>query len=578
MIKVYDQQMQLVAFLENAFTVGYTMPFNALWTASFSLPANDEKNAECIAFRYVEIYDEHERLDLYRILPSSAKRANDGATITYQCEHVLATLIDDVMFQFHTVGNLGYYTKNVIEYILSKQIVAHWQVGTVNFTRQFEYNWENDNLLSALFSVPKPFDNEYMWTWDTSSYPWTLNLVEPPEELDAYIRYGVNMKGITKDEDPTELCTRLYCLGYGEGVNQLNIAEVNNGWPYLDADTQSLYGIKSRVWVDRRFTNPVTLMARGQAMLDELKTPRISYSVEAADLSSLTDDPLDKFKTGHKVRIIDEELGIDVISRVANVSKGDIFGNPGEVRLEIANRVQDISTSLSDLENRQRINETYAQGATNVDTHDFADNCDPTHPAKLRFWVNEQAVRINKLALTFECQPFRAYSKAVEAAPATTSGSSSKTTTANGGATINTATGEQLWVLTGAYSIPDVMQNVNGHAHGIVPHYHVFSIGDHVHNMEHNHIIPSHNHQIQFGIYEGATASAVGIIVDGNVVPGSATSADEFDLLPYLNKDEEGKIERGQWHSIEIVPNTLSRVTASVMSQVFIQSRGGGDY
>jgi phage minor structural protein len=45
------------------------------------------------------------------------------------------------------------------------------------------------------------------------------------------------MVGIEKDEDPTEIITRLYPLGYGEGVNQLTISSVNNGVPYIDADT-----------------------------------------------------------------------------------------------------------------------------------------------------------------------------------------------------------------------------------------------------------------------------------------------------------------------------------------------------
>lgn len=605
MIKVYDQHMQLVAYLENAFTVGYEMPFNSLWRASFSLPANDEKNAECIAFRYVEIYDEHERLDLYRILPTSAKRANDGATITYQCEHVLATLIDDVMFQNHTVGNLGYYTSNVIAYILSKQIVAHWQLGTVSFARQFEYNWENDNLLAALFSVPKPFTEEYMWTWDTSSYPWTLNLVEPPQELDAYIRYGVNMQGITKDEDPTELCTRLYCLGYGEGVNQLSITEVNNGVPYLEADTLSLYGFKSKVWADRRFTNPVTLMARGQAILDELKTPRTTYTVDATDLSSITNDPLDKFKTGYKVRVIDEELGIDVIFRVANKSKGDIWGDPGAVRLEIANRTQDISTSLANLQDRQRINETYAQGATNVNIYDLAENCDPTHPAKFRIWVPEEAVRINKVLLTYENEPFRANSKAIEGGGAGVNTSEAgdydeimehKTLGFVGSNVRTDISGEhyhKLEIKTAGnhYHIVDLDTGISdydgshdhstsysdehdGHIHFVDDHEHYMRLIPHTHDIE----LPDHTHDIEFGIYEGPTASAVGLVVDGNNVGGPGVSETNIDLVDYLELDDEGKIKRGQWHTIEIVPNTLSRIVANVVIQFFVQSRGGGDY
>ncbi|MNC54618.1 hypothetical protein D3C75_1041090 [compost metagenome] len=122
------------------------------------------------------------------------------------------------------------------------------------------------------------------------------------------------------------------------------------------------------------------------------------------------------------------------------------------------------------------------------------------------------------------------------------------------------------------------MEYVDGHAHGIVPHYHVFNIPAHSHEMPHTHIIPEHTHEIEYGIFSGPSPTAVGILVDGNLVPGSSTSSNELDLSSYLSKDEEGKIKRGQWHTIEIVPNSLGRVVASVVTQIFVQSRGGGSY
>ena len=59
----------------------------------------------------------------------------------------------------------------------------------------------------------------------------------------------------------TNLCTRIYPKGYGEGDNQLTIASVNGGVDYLDADTQGTYGIVARQYVDTTFTNPSLLLA-----------------------------------------------------------------------------------------------------------------------------------------------------------------------------------------------------------------------------------------------------------------------------------------------------------------------------
>ena len=66
--------------------------------------------------------------------------------------------------------------------------------------------------------------------------------------------------------------------------------------------------------------------------------------------------------------------------------------------------------------------------------------------------------------------------------------------------------------------------------------------------------------------------------MDGNVVPASALTDSEMDIVAYLDKDDDGKITRGTWHEIEIVPNGLTRIEANLFVQAFVQSVGGGDY
>jgi len=631
--KVYDLSLNLVAILENAFAISYEKRLNELWAAHFSLPADDSKNAECKPFYFVEIFDGNERVDLFRIVPVKTVRSGDGKTVTYHLEHVLATLLDDVLFQYHQIGGTGVYTADVLQYILNQQTTVRWQLGTVDFTRQFMYKFENENLLAALFAVPKPFVEEYQWTWDTTT--WTLNLVAASNEIGPQIRYRKNLRGVTKEEDPANLCTRLYALGYGEGVNQLTIVEANpTGQPYIDADTQAQYGIIARVWVDRRYEHAETLYETARAMLEKLKIPRITYSVEAADLFRLTKDPIDRFKLGAQVRVIDEELGIDFTSRVVGISKDDVTGAPGDIQIEIANQLEDIASSIAELADRTRINEVYAQGATNLDSHDFADNCDPDNPAVIKFYIPEETVRINKMLLSYEVGQFRAYSKGAASGGGSTSGASSKSTTDSGGQTTsgpssesttqtedeniditgykfiegpivdNTqseyadadthnhgiADGTEL-ALAGGGSVTYCAFSGSAHAHWLYDHGHYFTayghahgmdhthnIEGHSHGMEHTHTTPDHTHDIDYGIYLGPTPTAVTVKVDGNTILGLGISETDVDIVPYLAKDAEGKITRGTWHEITITPDNLGRIVANVVSQLFVQSRGGGDY
>src|SRR5690606_16876338 len=97
---------------------------------------------------------------------------------------------------------------------------------------------------------------------------------------------------------------------------------------------------------------------------------------------------------------------------------------------------------------------------------------------------------------------------------------------------------------------------------------------EHTHDIE----IPEHTHDIEHGIFEGPTPTSVTVEVDGNVIPGLGTNETDVNIVPYLRKDDGGRIQRGTWHEIRIRPNTLGRIVANLVVQLFIQSRGGGNY
>jgi phage minor structural protein len=544
-IRVYDGNMRKLAYLENAYNIGYSLKLNELWTAQFTLPATDKKNIYCQPFNYVEIFDGGERIELFRIMPSTLTRNSEG-NIVYQCEHVLATLMDDVLFQYHQIGNIGVGTVSVLRYILDHQLTKRWQLRNCDFDRRFEYKWENENLLSALFSVPRPFNEGYRWEFDTTRTPWQLDLKRLPTQFVADIIYKKNMVEIKKEVDPSTIVTRLYCLGYGEGDNQLNICSVNGGIPYLEANTAT-YGIKSSILVDRRFENAETLKAYGQSILDELKNPFKSYSVRAIDLHRKSPSKYERYFPGDIVRVIDKEDDIIENLPIVSVSKSDITGAPGDIEVEIAKRTRDIASSISSLQDRTRINEVYAQGATNQMIVPFADNADENNPARMKIYIPDTMVRINKCILNYQLDNFRAYSKAIEGGGATTQstndGGASTQTSSSGGEGIQTSssggggtqtsssgggtqTTSDVQVLKPGISqdytrssgkhlhtIPNgtvLMVEGGGtvtwgyggeHYHDLYNHGHQINIPDHHHTVpipSHTHIvnIPSHTHSI----------------------------------------------------------------------------------
>lgn len=759
-LKVYSQAGKLLGILDNAGEIAYTLPHNDLWTASFTLPSHDPKNALCAAHNMVRIPDgggspagSARDLGLYRIvgMPTSEETATGGVK-TYTLEHVMATLLDDVLFGYHEIGGPGVTTAQVIRYILARQTTQRWALGVCEFNDQFVYKFENTSLLSALLSLGNVLVDEYTWDFDTSTTPWTVNLRHADAAPGCGIHYMRNMVGIEKTMDATTLVTRLYLLGYGEGVNQLTIRDVNNGLPYIDADTVSVWGVKASVYADTRIEDAATLKARGRAVLDRYKNPYISYTASAIDLTRLTGQEWDKHMPGKLVRVMDDEHGINFAARIVSISKSDVRGRPGDIEITIANAPRDAADSINTLADRMGIAELYSQGATNLYSQQYADNADAAHPARMRVYVPSGCVRINQMLLSWQLSAFRAYETGAAAGgstvTSTSAGGASTQTSSAGGASertsrsggayaqtlaqhivttqavtggtiaghsgdtsgntsgarnssgdIMTSTGSSGTLTTGrssilttyssssalvtgengehshsgpshSHSFSDSYSLAWGHTHGIpsggsntsgvnnysaktisvsgttgsagsgdtgsagkhrhsmaphthemehthdlsghshsmahyhnfshshnvvcvidipaqditIPaHSHVFETSDHTHRVsipEHTHDVTlgDHTHAITHGIYEGGTATTVTLKVDGNTVPTGAITNDEMDIVAYLAKDEDGKITRGTWHEIEIVPNGLTRIEVNLFVQTFVQSVGGGDF
>lgn len=622
--RILNKSNKLIAVLQNAYGIGYTLARNQLWTCQFTLPLNDSKVDFVKPKYFVELYDHDDRIGMFIVNPKMTVKNESTNEITYHCEHVLSLLHSDVLFGYHQYTN--YTTSTVLQGLIDSQEIKHWRLGNVAFTRYFHYSWENeDSLLNAIMSTPKPFAEPYIWTWDDSQYPFTLNLERTVDDVKGTVIAGKNLKGIEVEEDPTHIVTRIYPLGFGEGVNQLTIAEVNGGSVYLeDEEAREEYGLHKRIWVDSRFENAESLKASGQAILDKYNTPLKSVSIDAIDYKLVDPYDLARYKVGDVLLVYDQDTKTEEEIRLEKLAKNDIYGSPHDMQLELGDLREDITTTTADMEQKQLTYETYSQGSTNIDSRDFSDNCDPNFPAVIRFPIPDDVVNINEMTLTFETQPFRAFERAIKGGGAivssTESGGAVVTATEAGGGIVNStsAGGEVVSSSTGriaeldgtthgpyrgigganstfetlpggsdghTHTIPyhahDVRSESHSHDFSIPAHTHSVSIPNHTHNISipahrHDITLPDHTHEIEYGIFESpASPTRMTIKVDGTVIPYNETSGNEINLLPYLAKDGSGRIQRGRYAEIEIRPNNLARINATVTSRLFIQSRLG---
>lgn len=590
-IEVYDKSLKKLAILQNALDVSESININAVSTMTFTLPKNDPKNEYCAAFNYIKFGDR-----MYRILPSEFDLTT-SSTMVYECEHVIATLIDELMYGDVVIGNLGVYTTEVIEFVLSKQKTKHWKLGVCEFARQFEYGWTNESLLSALFSIPNSFVDPYIWEFDTTSYPWTVSLkkLDTSQNPQLYIRQGKNLITLKRRSDPTNICTRLYAHGYGEGINTLTFADINDGKPYIDSPQEYIdkYGLKEKLFVDRRYENKESLLEAARAMLNELQEPYVEYEVEFVEVS---EQFLDKAEVGKVCMIVANETQYKTY--ITGVEWD--YGETTDCKLTIANKPQDVASSVADLADRQRVEMTYAQGATQLYAQSLQANCDSKNGAEMQFYIPAEMKIVNSVQVKIKMSRFRAYSQATSTTDETTSTSSSggqsTQTSSSGGGGSTTSSGGGGGTKTTGDSGVDVTwgvrntQTASGHSHGydiVTGHRHEIELPDHTHRVSmsshshnvsipshtHNVKIPGHNHKITPGIYFFGSAKKFKLYVN-NVLRGSFSSSDaEVDITQYL-VNNQGIISRGTWHSVNIVPDDLAYICLDMYVQGFVQSRG----
>lgn len=619
-LEIYDMNRVPVCMLQNAFDIQEQQSLNALWYLDFKLPATDAKNEFCNAYWYARFNNG----ELYRIFPNGYNDASDLPYYSYHCEHVLATLLNKVMPGIVTMG--GYYqsTPDVLRAILAKQDVQDWVLGECDFSRRFEYGFEKENLLAALFSVPQCFDEDYIWTFETKGYPWVLNLKRLNKNAEPVlnVRYGYNRLSYNRQPDYTNHVTKLYAYGSGEGVNQLNIKKFTDGLGYILADNEHIakYGIRESIWVDRRYENEETLYAAAKSMLDELCDPITSYGCGF----------IGDVKIGEVVNIIDYE-------QTYVVKKIITYGDIDDIQYELSNKQPTLASTIADLANRQRIETTYSQGATNIYSVSFVDNADANNGLDCDFYMPQSMRFVNKVVAKIKYDSFRAYSGTTEQGGSTSStsaaggqtsstsesggggtsaagGGRSKTSASGGGATESTNQ-FNLAGDTGTYGIisltgySGVTSTVSGHAHKVpdhmhrirvsnfahthtvtIPsHRHNFEVDDHVHELPahthsfslpaHSHTfeLPSHKHDIEPGIHRYGNPTQVELKVNGNGKGFFEDRSFEVDITEWLANDD-GMISRGSFQTLSVIPNDIAHISVSLTVIGFIQSLEGGNY
>lgn len=290
----------------------------------------------------------------------------------------------------------------------------------------------------------------------------------------------------------------------------------------------------------------------------------------------------------------------------------DVKRNSAEegTTLHLANRPRRLTERLSEMESNTDTLNAHMQGATNIDSQSFSDNCDETHPLDNSIYVPSDVVKVNKFQLTFKRESFRGYVQntdhshevsldipehdhefLVEVPDHTHSipiagetyelfiqnlpgsftdyiTSSSDGSSGEHSHTWPVATGNEGVELEGEISITSSVSSANG---GGVFVNDTTEGGGSVQTTE----TTDNSGAPDYGIFEPSSEADVDvdIVVDGttvDTVTGVSVGdelTDELALKQYLDDPIAG-----DYHDVELVPTGRCRLQADIFSKVFIES------
>ena len=256
-----------------------------------------------------------------------------------------------------------------------------WTLGTVDVTGTYDLETEKESTLANIQEVQKIWGGMLVWEYvfddDGKIVERKLHL----RDEDAWrnytgfqIRYAKNLKHITRT-DNNDIVTRLYAFG----ENDLDIYAINDGKKYVEN-----YSYTDEIWwgifQDQKIHEQQELKEKAEKALAKMCKPRRTYRVKMADLRTLPEYQHEDFQLGDVVDVIDEDLNIDLQSRVVR-HRHNVF-MPWQCELEIGEPEERLITKLADA----------------IDSANFIKDAlkpNPTTSNLLKGFINTFTTRIN---------------------------------------------------------------------------------------------------------------------------------------------------------------------------------------
>jgi len=439
---------------------------------------------------------------------------------------------------------LGYSTK-----------ISTTIVGTYAETLSGTIHFSNTNLLKAIASVCDLYAYDFWVEYDSNSSTFQLHIGTRGTVTEEVYYAGGAITATKKKVVARDIINRQMVFGAGDGDLQIRCCV-----PYKDigdADSSICAGFGGANLTCVHEAATASQMAYGVMEGDPYtNTGIISLDVAIATAKSILDaqsgveqigvefgEYIEGLGIGDTIRVVDSEKGVDVTERVKYIKRKLDYR---QISITFYGADEGLENILKEVGRNSGLNDLQGAGATNLITMQVAENCGSGADEELniRFRFPDEVKFINKVYLSFNMTPFRAYSKG--AAAGSSHSHSLGLWNPNDGYAVYPL-GVSAWpagnVLIGAPGCPSAATSETE---------------------------STHTHEITHGIYKSTLTDPQAVVscgVSGSESAVGTYSSNQVDL------DITSKFTPvSGWQNIKIVPNKNMQIEAFLYAQVYIQS------
>ena len=286
---------------------------------SFSYPLEDGR---IYCEETIEYGDE-----IYRVKESPVKGLFGSVVASQDTDQLSGHAIQD----FTDTG------KNVVQFVAKALSGTGWTCTNVSAstsdTRNISIN--NTNSMKALEEIATVFWVEMAFSTEER----TVRLYSKVGNANSRAKFisGFNLKSLEVKTDTRDFYTRIFPVG----KDGLTIAEVNGGVTYLD-NNQYSSDARAVIWEDTNYTDAAKLKRDAEKKLEELSTPKTTYTAEIMDVFNISDVYEEyAFSLGDEADIIDGDIDVHTRERIVHITRYP--DRPEKNTVELSNRTMGFS-------------------------------------------------------------------------------------------------------------------------------------------------------------------------------------------------------------------------------------------